>query len=216
MAEATTGDGSAALVERTVTLSDAVVSIAMTLLVLPLVDLVGGLDPNDVWPGVREHRDVFLGFLLSFLVIHGFWRAHHGVFVLAQRLSSPPRLLGGFNMLWLLVIAFLPFPTALIGKHATTSTTPLYIGTMFALSALTSAMYQSVQRTEPVDGRPAGSAPARLARRLVLGWWATVVFGVCAVISTRSPDAGLYGLLVIVLVRFAVTRGVRGPDRPPV
>jgi len=215
MAEATNGNGGAVLVERTVTLSDAVVSIAMTLLVLPLVDLVGDLDPNDVWPGVREHRDVFLGFLLSFLVIHGFWRAHHGVFVLAQRLPGPPRVLGGLNMLWLLVIAFLPFPTALIGKHATTSTTPLYIGTMFALSALTSAMYQSVQRTAPDDARAPASVPARLARRLMLAWWATAVFGVCALISTRSPDGGLYGLLVIVVVRFVASRGARVTGRPP-
>jgi uncharacterized membrane protein len=45
-------------------------------------------------------------------------------------------------MLWLLGIAFLPFPTALVGRHTTSATAFFYIATMFALGVLTSLIRQ--------------------------------------------------------------------------
>jgi len=51
-------------------LTDAVVAIAMTLLVLPLVELAREVDTDSVGSVLTEHRDVFLGFLVSFLVIY--------------------------------------------------------------------------------------------------------------------------------------------------
>lgn len=75
--------------DRTVTLTDAVVAIAMTLLVLPLVELAAVVDPNDLSELLDDHLGVFIGFALSFLVIYQFWAAHERV--LAQPCARAPR-----------------------------------------------------------------------------------------------------------------------------
>jgi uncharacterized membrane protein len=61
----------------------------------------------DRWPQ-------FLSFALSFLVIGIFWMAHHRIFRYVARLDQ--RLLW-LNLLFLMCVAFLPFPTAVLGDH---------------------------------------------------------------------------------------------------
>jgi uncharacterized membrane protein len=144
---------------------------------------------------------VFLGFALSFLVIYMFWSAHEATFAAVEQATAGLRLA---NMFWLLVVAFLPFPTALVGRQATTTSTPLYIGTMCVLSLLTSTMAElsarAVRRGEPPETRALRSRPTW---RRVLLWTTPGVFGLCAALSAFSPDVGLYGLLLLVVVRVA-------------
>ena len=124
--------------------------------------------------------------MISFLVIYAFWTAHgtlyHRLLVAGQ--PAVPRL-GLINMFWLLVIAFLPFPTAMIGRDLNTASGPLYIGTMLVLSALTLAMTVVVHRAV---GRPIG-----------LAWLTTAVFALCTVVSLVNPRLGVYLLLLLVV-----------------
>lgn len=59
-------------------LTDAVVAIAATLLVLPLVDVIGELDGNHVGQLLRDNGDKLFAFVLSFVVIARFWMVHSG------------------------------------------------------------------------------------------------------------------------------------------
>ena len=166
----------------------------MTLLILPLVEVSGEIDAGHLDRFLAEHWDLLLSFVISFLVIYVFWAAHSTAL---RRLTvenvEVPRL-GPLNMCWLLVIAFLPFPTAVVGRQLTTTSAPLYIGSMFVLSALTSAIVTLV-------GRVAGpSSRERWA------WLTTAVFGLCAVVSMMSPDAGMLALLLLVVVRLLEIR----------
>jgi uncharacterized membrane protein len=187
--------GGAHGVERTITLTDAVVAIAMTLLVLPLVDLAPDVGDRGLGSVLDEHQDVFLSFVLSFLVIYAFWVAHQRAFASVRQPVPGLQLL---NMLWLLVVAFLPFPTAVVGRAATDASVPVYIATMFVLSALTSAMTQLAWRSQP-EARSGSDSRWRVA----LIWTTTGVFGLCAVLGGVNADLGLYGLLLLVLVRAA-------------
>lgn len=176
--------------ERTIALTDGVVAIAMTLLVLPLVDEVGSFGTADalaLWDALwNDNRQLLLSFLISFLVIYAFWTAHGTLYRrLIEAGVSDARWLGQINLGWLLVIAFLPFPTALIGREVTTGTAPVYLGTMLVLSALTYAMTVVVQRA--VDG------PLRLA------WLTTAVIGLCTAVSLFSPQLGMYLLLLLIV-----------------
>ena len=54
--------------------------------------------------------------------------------------------MGLLNLVWLLGIVFLPFPTAIVGHDASTSSTPLYLGTMLVLAVVTAAMTQLSSR----------------------------------------------------------------------
>lgn len=105
----------ASALERLTFFSDAVFAIAMTLLVIEirlphvepltdraLVDALAALLPN------------YIGFLVSFVVVARFWMGHHRVFAMLAQV--PPRLTQ-LNLLMLLAIAFMPFPTAVLSDY---------------------------------------------------------------------------------------------------
>jgi uncharacterized membrane protein len=178
-------------------LTDAVVAIAMTLLVLPLVEISGEVDTDDLSGFVAEHDDLLLSFVVSFLVIYVFWAAHREAFARAAAADVQPAALRSLTMLWLLVIAFLPFPTALVGRGPTTSSAPFYVGTMLVLSVLTSTVATVVDRA---------TQPPKERRRAVWAWATTAVFAMCTLLATVSADAGLYGLLLLALLRVVEVR----------
>jgi uncharacterized membrane protein len=181
-------------VERSVGLTDAVVAIAMTLLILPLVEVAGEVDTDDLEGVLAEHWDLFLSFVVSFLVIYVFWSAHSTAFrrLVGHAVEVPA--LRPLNMCWLLVIAFLPFPTAVVGRDLTTTSAPFYIGSMFVLSALTSAILVVVARAT-------GPSP-----RVRWAWLTTAVFGGCTLVSLFNADLGMFALLLLVVVRFVEVR----------
>src|ERR1700754_850335 len=100
--------------ERFLTFVDAVVAIAITLLVLPLVDVAGeGTSHSDVGAVLSEHSDQFLAFGISFLVISRLWVAQHRVL---RPVIAESHWVSVLLMLWLATIVVLPFTTALIAQ----------------------------------------------------------------------------------------------------
>ena len=172
--------------ERLVFFTDAVVAIALTLLVLPLVDLVpeasrSGLALRDL---LRDNLAELGSFLLSFLVIFRFWWAHHQLFRHVSRLN-PPLVLQ--NLLWMLSIVFLPWPTAIITAYDTSPLTVLlYTGTLVvgsgSLTALALTVHRnptlSAGRSQETRDEVLGSATSfgALVLALVLGtvFWHTI------------------------------------------
>ena len=101
--------------DRLVNFSDAVVAIAATLLVLPLVDTASTIGSQHVGTLLAHNWRQIFSFVLSFAVICRFWVVHHGMYEYVQTYSS--RLVW-MNCFWLLTIVFLPFPTQLVGSAA--------------------------------------------------------------------------------------------------
>jgi uncharacterized membrane protein len=102
--------------DRIVFFSDAVFAIAITLLVLDIQvpeipeRLVDERLPErllDLWPK-------YLSYVLSFVVILMYWMAHHSTFRAIKRYD---KTLIWLNSLFLMCIAFLPFPTSLLGEY---------------------------------------------------------------------------------------------------
>jgi uncharacterized membrane protein len=140
--------------DRLLTFVDAVVAIAITLLVLPLVELTRDIgDKESVAHLLHHHQPELWSFLLSFLVIARLWFAqHHAV----GPLLVSHKYVSALLVFWMLTIAFLPFPTALVAKEGHEPTTKvLYIGTI-ALSALATGLLSWVMRRNPqiTDGGP--------------------------------------------------------------
>jgi uncharacterized membrane protein len=162
--------------ERLVVFVDAVVAIALTLLVLPLVELVpeGVRGTPPLGELLRENRDRLGSFLLSFLVIFQFWWAHHQLF---RHVSRVRRSVVTLTLLWTLSIVFLPVPTAIITAY-TPGPGPiaLYIGTLLvtsgSLTLLTLTAYRHPELSEgrvPVDrDELLGSTTATLTLVLAL------------------------------------------------
>jgi uncharacterized membrane protein len=131
--------GSARGLDRLVTFLDAVVAIAITLLVLPLVELAGEDDPPSSVGGLLESHAVELGaFALSFAVIARLWLVHHGLF---EHASAYDRALVLLNVAWASSIVLLPFATQLVVEFGDDrGAVATYVGCMAASSILLTAM----------------------------------------------------------------------------
>jgi uncharacterized membrane protein len=96
--------------ERTVFFCDAVVAIAITLLVFNLkIDHISGA--HLTFKDILAPWKSFVAFLLSFLNIAGFWKQHHSFFSHIKKIDE--KLLW-FNIFWLFFIVTLPFTTSLV------------------------------------------------------------------------------------------------------
>jgi TMEM175 potassium channel family protein len=96
--------------------SDGVFAIAITLLVLEIK-----VPPPDVTdhgsrllPALIRLWPSYLGYLISFVTVGIMWANHHSIFVYIRRTDRNFLLL---NVLFLMFIAFLPFPTALLAEY---------------------------------------------------------------------------------------------------
>ncbi len=112
--------------DRLIFFSDAVFAIAITLLILEiqLPDLPPNTATNaqlgqslvDIWPK-------YLAYAISFLVIGLFWIGHHRKFRFIQKYDNNLLLL---NLIWLMFIAFIPFPTSILSKYGNQTATVFY------------------------------------------------------------------------------------------
>lgn len=143
--------------ERLVTFVDAIVAIAITLLILPVVDLVGterGQHSTELFAVPLGQLAVFL---LSFVVIARLWVAHHAIFEHVHRYDAA---LVFWTLAWAFTIVFLPFPTELaVGTPAKQlSVRALYIGTMALSSCCLAVLAVLISR------RPLLRTPGRSGR----------------------------------------------------
>jgi uncharacterized membrane protein len=89
--------------------SDGVFAIAITLLILEI-----RLPPGPLGPALLSLWPSYVAFLASFLTIGVMWINHHRLFTL---ISKADDALLGLNLLLLLGITFVPFPTAVLAEH---------------------------------------------------------------------------------------------------
>lgn len=110
---ATSGPSETARVEA---FSDGIFAIAITLLVLeirvPPPDLTG--HGSTLLPALLRLWPSYLGYLISFFTIGIMWVNHHSMFVLIRRTDRYFLLISVF---FLMCIAFLPFPTAVLAEY---------------------------------------------------------------------------------------------------
>jgi uncharacterized membrane protein len=96
---------------RLETFSDGVFAIAITLLILdvrvPHVEHDLGRALLALWPN-------YVGYVVSFLTIGVLWINHHRMFRLIRRTDHVFLVL---NTLFLMVVAFVPFPTAVVAEY---------------------------------------------------------------------------------------------------
>jgi uncharacterized membrane protein len=102
--------------ERLLALSDGVFAIVLTLLVLEL--RIPALPENstalDMWNALAGIKSKMISFLISFLFIASLWFSHNQLFKLFDKVDNA---ILWYNNFLLLVICFIPFPTALIGEY---------------------------------------------------------------------------------------------------
>jgi uncharacterized membrane protein len=176
--------------DRVLTFVDAIVAIAITLLVLPLVELTADVTEADsVGTLLRDHVDDLWSFALSFYVIARLWSGQH---LAVSPLLVGSRRLSFLLVLWTFTIVVLPFPTSLVahaGEQAPTKA--LYVGTM-AVSLLVVAAISREVRAHPelTDG----TASTRAGGALV----SAGLLVVALVVMLAFPGASYFPILVLL------------------
>jgi TMEM175 potassium channel family protein len=99
---------------RVETFSDSVFAIAITLLVLELIQLLHPQNGESPLKSYFHHWEPLLAFLIGFLTIMVCWINHHHVFGYIKRTDSKLLWVNGFV---LLMITFTPFPTAILAEY---------------------------------------------------------------------------------------------------
>ncbi|MCC3374267.1 TMEM175 family protein [Cohnella sp. REN36] len=97
-------------------LSDGVIAIVMTLLVLEFK--VPKLESNEgsleLARDFLHHLPVLISYIISFVVLIVWWMSHHQLLHGAKQVDRTTVVLNG---IFLMCTAFIPYPTALIGEY---------------------------------------------------------------------------------------------------
>jgi uncharacterized membrane protein len=102
--------------DRIIFFSDAIFAIVMTLLILdiPVPDIPPSSVATELPGRVLDLWPKLFSYVISFVVIGTYWIAHQGTF---RYFRGYNRTLIWLNLLFLLTISFLPFPTSLLGEY---------------------------------------------------------------------------------------------------
>ena len=169
--------------------SDGVIAIAITLLVLEI--RVPEVHDRGLGDALAHQWPSYAAYALTFVVIGIMWINHHAMF---EQIVHVDRGLLLLNIMLLMGIAFLPFPTALVARYLREGddgrvATAVYAFTMVLIGCGFLALWWYLSR-HPRLLRPAfGVAGARqLLRRTVVG---PSLYGVSFVVALIAPIAAL-------------------------
>jgi uncharacterized membrane protein len=200
MNEAAAGPGTA----RTEAFSDGVLAIAITLLVLEIgVPEVG---PDETLTHALLHLwPKYATFAVSFLTIGIMWINHHALF---DRVRVVDRRMQTLNLILLLTISFVPFPTAVLGDYVRDGENGSAAGVLYGLNMLLVGfaflalwlhlLRHAELRTDSFDDNGVRTA----IRRTI---WGPIVYGLGVVVSLISAPAALI-LYAGIAVYFATGR----------
>lgn len=126
--------------ERLIFFSDAVFAIAITLLALEirLPEIADNFGNAELAQALIALWPKYLGYVISFMVIGIFWIGHHRKFRQIKRYDGT---LIRLNLLLLMVIAFIPFPAAVISSNGNRTATIFYALVMILAGLLSIAIW---------------------------------------------------------------------------
>ena len=178
--------------DRLINFTDSVVAVAITLLVLSVVDLRGKSDDETVWQVIADNSSVITTFAFTFVVVALMWQVHARV--LAQ-LVAYDTVLFWYNLVWLFGIVILPWTSALFGEGISGKVREwsggeglggaglLYWGTLALLSAIAGLISVHLRR-HPELVEP-GVSPGSAGK--LRGLLYTTLFASIGIVSLFAP-----------------------------
>ena len=179
---------------RVLSISDGVFAFALTLLVVSLAVPVGS-DQDSLTTQLLAQQPSYRSYALSFAVIALTWYTHHQIFRYVLRTDAT---LIALNFLALLVVAVLPFPTAVLGHNVTDPVAAVLYAVTIAMSGVFSAViwwYATHRRRLVRANLPDRTVKVRMYRTVSV----PVLFFASIPIAVWSPLAAQVGWIVIWL-----------------
>jgi len=178
--------------------SDGVFAIAITLLVLDLAVPATTHSEQDLLGAIGDEWHGYLGYLVSFATVGALWLGHNAI---TDYLDRADTTLLRLNLLLLLFVSFIPFPTRLLSEYVATEQAERVAVTFYGLTLLTAAALLSVLWRYALHARlvrpDAGDEEITLlTHRLSPG---LAGYALLIVIGLFAPVAAVIGYLVIAL-----------------
>jgi TMEM175 potassium channel family protein len=190
--------------ERLIFFSDAVFAIAITLLALDIRLPIGGEAPSNaqLLDQLLGAWHKYLAYIISFLAIGSFWMAHHRRFQFIKRYDRGLLML---NLLFLMVIAFVPFPTSVISESGNRTATIFYALTMTVAGLMLTAIWWYATRHSRLTD---AHLDAQQRRRQLVALLLTVALFVLSIGLAFLDEnlARFWWLLVLPISRYGQRR----------
>ena len=193
-------------VGRINSLSDGVFAIAITLLVLNIevpripAGAVAQQLPNELIALVPD----LLSYVISFLVIGSYWMAHRAVF---HNIRDFDRTVMWLNILFLMFVAFLPFPTALLDEYADQQlAVVIYAGSLALARLPLTAIWLYAARKHLVHEH-LDATTIRFYR--IRGLGIPLIFVLSIGISFVSVRAAIFSWMLLFVVDLVILRIIR-------
>ncbi len=177
--------------ERLLFFSDAVFAIAITLLIIEIQLPHGISDEAGLRQALAALVPNYVSFFISFFVIGRFWQAHRRTF---GHLADFDESIASLNLMFLLLIAFLPFPTVVLGRYGSSATAIyFYSGWLVLAGLLQLVLVSAILRRPQLWHEP----PTKAAAVRLRAAWLPVAIGLSGIaVATFDPGLGLVTLIV--------------------
>ena len=206
MAEGNSSKG----LDRLLALTDGVFAIAITILVLDL-RIPADIAPRELSAHIAELIPEFISYAISFAVIAIYWQAQREAFEDIERHDG---VLTWMTFAFLMAIAFLPFPTLLIGEFVDQQISVVFYAADAAVASLLlvgiSWYARHGHRLVPED---VDEERGRI--RTAQGLAVPAVFLVSIALSFWSPRVALYSWALLLITDPAVAWAWRRARRTP-
>src|SRR5437868_7071373 len=182
-------------------------AIAITLLILDVH--VPPPSGASLWSALAEEWPSYAGYVVSFLTIGIIWVNHHQMFKLIGRVTHGFLML---NVIFLMTIAFLPFPTALVADYiripdSRTAATVVYGLTMVAIAIMFNVVWRSASRAGRLLVAGVDQAGADRISRSYLG--GPIAYTVTTLVALVSPFLALGMFAAIALYWLLPSSGIQ-------
>lgn len=154
-------------------LSDGAFAIIFTLLVIEIrvPEHIEQMTNAGLWHALTELAPLFLGYVVSFLVIAMFWISHS--FFFSVFVKNIDRKLVGLNLLYLMFLALVPFSSHLLGRYADLQLAVFVYGlNVLAIGLMAIALFRYALVSEEIDtahNSPRLIAQARIRQNTTIG-----------------------------------------------
>jgi uncharacterized membrane protein len=195
-------------IDRLLALTDGVVAIALTLLVLQLqvpATTVLAKDPDSaraLWHALSPDGSELTSYLVSFLVIAQFWMVHHRVL---RGMRGHSEGLAWRNFGFLLTLTLMPFTSDLIGRYGTNPLAITLFGlNLVAISLSTQWIFLYAAKHDLIKDMARSAHDERTARVRVIFVLSIVALSI--VLAWEAPSLAKFTWLLFLVVPLVAVR----------
>jgi uncharacterized membrane protein len=188
---------------RLETISDGIFAIVMTLLILDvrLPENVSVSSNAELLNALVVISPKIISFAVSFFIIAGFWVGHHFIFTLVNKVTG---LFLWINILYLLAISFLPFPTSILAQNSDNFVALcFYALNLIVCGGFHTLMFWLIYKNENI--RKHTVKPADVKKYFISGLFGTLSNVVAILFGLISVKLG-YIIFVATPIYFIISR----------